>query len=373
MAQFKKLIVTKKGQEAINDSLTTSKYVTFTKICSSTKVYKEDVIPSLTELDDVKQTVEVTKTSKINDNTIQIESTINNDEIKEGYSLNSLGLFINYNDKEILYGVASVESSDKGSYIPPFNDKVPTGVYLKLISTLTNTSTVIFNIDPSGQATIGDILRIDEEIKELTEKIPDDYITINVDNLTNYELKTNTGSKLSLTIDPSTYVMTIELKNSDDKVISSGEIDLPLETMVVNATYDSKTKEIVLTLQSGTETRFSVADLVSGLVTTEEYNKLKEVVTSDVRKSYDTTLIVNNWVQNEASYFEYDVVKSDITSNTDVDLRFSIEDQEKFTGRVDGDSYDGGFKIRTTEKPEGDVDVTVVYGLTNINLGGIQK
>lgn len=105
-------------------------------------------------------------------------------------------------------------------------------------------------------------------------EIPDtsSFITKDVNNLTNYELKDNVGNSINLSIDSDTYVMALQLKNSSGDVISSGNVDLPLETMVVDATYDNDTKEIVLTLQSGTTTRFSVADLVSGLVSEETFN-----------------------------------------------------------------------------------------------------
>ena len=59
--------------------------------------------------------------------------------------------------------------------------------------------------------------------------------------------------------------MTLKLKDAAGNTISTGNVDLPLETMVVNARYDDTTKEIVLTLQNGNTVRFSVADLVSGL------------------------------------------------------------------------------------------------------------
>ena len=93
------------------------------------------------------------------------------------------------------------------------------------------------------------------------------FITKTVNNLTNYELKTDTGHSIDLSINSTTYVMTLNLKNSAGTTISTDTVDLPLETMVVSASYDSQTKEIVLTLQSGSTTRFSVADLVSGLQT----------------------------------------------------------------------------------------------------------
>lgn len=77
---------------------------------------------------------------------------------------------------------------------------------------------------------------------------------------------TKYGASLTLAIDSSTYVVTAQLKDQDGNALGSAQtIDLPLESVVVNGSYDSQTKEVVLTLQSGSTIRFSVADLVSGL------------------------------------------------------------------------------------------------------------
>ena len=117
------------------------------------------------------------------------------------------------------------------------------------------------------------------EIPDVSEfatrsELPDvsDFITKEVDDLTNYELKTNTGASIELSINSSTYVMTASLKNSAGTVLNSQSIDLPLETMVIGASYDSTNKQIILTLKSGETTSFSVADLVSGLVSTNDLN-----------------------------------------------------------------------------------------------------
>ena len=77
------------------------------------------------------------------------------------------------------------------------------------------------------------------------------------------------AKSLTLSVDPSTYVLTATLKDSNENALSTQTVDLPLETMVVGASYDESTKEIILTLQDRTQTRFSVADLVSGLVATD--------------------------------------------------------------------------------------------------------
>lgn len=72
----------------------------------------------------------------------------------------------------------------------------------------------------------------------------------------------------SMTINNTTYVVTLQLKDQDGNNIGTAQtVDLPLETMVVSGSYDDATKKIILTLQNGQTIEFSVADLVSGLQT----------------------------------------------------------------------------------------------------------
>ena len=105
-------------------------------------------------------------------------------------------------------------------------------------------------------------------------KNADDIATLN-NNLTNYSLITETGSQIALNVNSSNYQMTAILKDKNGNTIyTSNIIDLPIESMIVNVTYDSTTKEIVFTLQNGTTLRVSVADLVSGLVSTDDLNTI---------------------------------------------------------------------------------------------------
>lgn len=97
------------------------------------------------------------------------------------------------------------------------------------------------------------------------------YIDADVNTLTNYTLGEDTGSSIELTMNSSTYVVTLNLKNADGDTISTGSIDLPIESVVVSGTYDNTTKKVVLTLQNGSTIEFSVADLVAGLVSTTDY------------------------------------------------------------------------------------------------------
>ena len=79
---------------------------------------------------------------------------------------------------------------------------------------------------------------------------------------------TKYGASITVAISTTDYKMTTTLKDQDGNTLGSAQVvDLPLESVVVNGSYDSLTKEVVLTLQNGNTIRFSVADLVSGLQT----------------------------------------------------------------------------------------------------------
>ena len=93
------------------------------------------------------------------------------------------------------------------------------------------------------------------------------------------------GHSLTMTIDPTTYVVTLSLLDAGGTALSTQTIDLPLESVVVSGSYDADTKEVVLRLQGGTEVRFSVADLVDGLAS---QSALEAEVTA--RQQADTAL-----------------------------------------------------------------------------------
>ena len=112
------------------------------------------------------------------------------------------------------------------------------------------------------------------------------FITKDVNDLTYYELKTATGNSIAMSIDSSTYVLTISLKNSAGTILNTQTVDLPLESVVVSGSYDSTNKKIILTLQSGSTIDIPVGDLVSGLqaeITSE--NKLSSDLVDDTNNT----------------------------------------------------------------------------------------
>ena len=56
------------------------------------------------------------------------------------------------------------------------------------------------------------------------------------------------------------YVYTFKLKDSNGTILNEYSIDLPIESVVVSGRYDTVNKNVILTLDSGEEISFSVAD-----------------------------------------------------------------------------------------------------------------
>ena len=173
-----------------------------------------------------------------------------------------------------------------------------------------------------------------------------DFITKDVNNLTNYELKTNTGSLINLSINNQTYVMTLQLKNSDGTVISTGSIDLPLETVVVGGRYDNTTKKVILTLENGNTIDFSVADLVSGLQTEiTSTNKLASDLVDDTNSGnkFVTTTEKQKW-NNKGTYSKPSggIPKTDMTSEVQTSLNkadTALQQHQDISGKVDKTSF----------------------------------
>ena len=218
MAEFKKLIITKKGQEALNDSISSSEYITFKQISSSSRIYTDEEILDLENLEDVKQTVDVSNVQKISENIIQIEGVIDNAELSEGYKLNTLGLIITYKGQDILYGVSSVTGEDKGAYMPQFNGKTPTASIIKLLSTISNMDSISFEISQTGNVTMADLLEVIKKFEDYYKKTETD------EKFKSYYKKTETFSKEEVTSLVNA-ITTVSLK-SVDSLPKAGETNV---------------------------------------------------------------------------------------------------------------------------------------------------
>ena len=79
------------------------------------------------------------------------------------------------------------------------------------------------------------------------------------------------GSTVEISIDKSTYLMTLRLKNTAGSILSTTQVDLPLESTVIGGSYDNG--KLSLTLMGGTSVEIDVSDIIDGLVSTTAHNK----------------------------------------------------------------------------------------------------
>lgn len=77
---------------------------------------------------------------------------------------------------------------------------------------------------------------------------------------------TNFAKTLEVSLNNSTYVLTVKIKNASGTVLSSGTVDFPLESVVVGGSYDSINKQLNLSLKNGNTVSVPVGSLISGLV-----------------------------------------------------------------------------------------------------------
>lgn len=79
----------------------------------------------------------------------------------------------------------------------------------------------------------------------------------------------NDNYRIEATLDKTTYLLTISLLNGKGEIVSSQSVDFPIESLVVNGSYNQSTKSLVFTLQNGNTISIPIGDIVSGLATTE--------------------------------------------------------------------------------------------------------
>lgn len=86
---------------------------------------------------------------------------------------------------------------------------------------------------------------------------------------TKIEIDSGVAKTAEVTMDHSTFVVTVTLKAADGTVLSTSQIDLPNESAVVDGSYNEVTKSIDLELQSGTIISIPIGDVIDGLASQE--------------------------------------------------------------------------------------------------------
>lgn len=172
MAEFSKLVITRKGQALLAKMLAGHGDIAFSKISASDVVYEVEQLETLDALADVRQSNRISRITRTNEVAVKVETAFSNTELTEGYYMRTLGLYANDPEEgEILYAVTTETTGN--CYMPAYNGVTVSGAYIQLVSTVGNAENVSVEIDQAAIATIGNIQDLQKQIDEIWGKDAD--------------------------------------------------------------------------------------------------------------------------------------------------------------------------------------------------------
>lgn len=224
-----------------------------------------------------------------------------------------------------------------------------------------------------------------------------------------------TATKIVSSVDNQTYVLNFELQNNSGETISTSQIDLPLESVVVNGTYADGI--LTLTLKNGNSVDINITDIISGLAT-EQYvdykiselnNKIDNLPTCGVTEDYVNTqisravayklesqtmsvvVLADQWEQEDNDPFAYKAViqttiqgvegvsSSQISSDAIYELinnnpinfakyGFALNDVYRELDENENETF--MFEFLAVEKPTQQILFQIVITGTQVDIGG---
>lgn len=170
MAEFTRLIMTERGRELLAGIITSTDKIEFTRVSTSERSYGEEEISSLSDLEGIKQTSQISAVNVKPDGKVKIEAAFENRELSEGYYIRAVGLYARANeDGEVLYAVA-IEKSGRYS-MPAYNNITVNAAYLVLFLAVDSFENIKIEVSPGAFITVSEIGRIKDELRAENEKL----------------------------------------------------------------------------------------------------------------------------------------------------------------------------------------------------------
>lgn len=169
MAQFKTAVITQKGVALMGKIMSGSTKLTFSKICTSDTVYKDNQLASLTSLSGIKQEALIAGIKNINAATVQVSTQFSNLSLKTGYYVRTVGLYaVDPAEGDILYSVCIVdETVSTPDYMPPYNGVGVSSLIMNMVTTVSNAENVNVTVDPAAAATVSQVMDLQDQVDDL--------------------------------------------------------------------------------------------------------------------------------------------------------------------------------------------------------------
>lgn len=137
------------------------------------------------------------------------------------------------------------------------------------------------------------------------------------------------GFSIDVSLNTSNYQLTISLKNSEGKVLSSDMVDLPIESLISNGSY--KNGILTLTLQSGSVINIDVSSLISGLVADSRKINGKPLTADIVLTAADVGAVAIGDVYKKTETYSNTEINKKV-SDACQELRVTIENEHQSVG-----------------------------------------
>lgn len=137
------------------------------------------------------------------------------------------------------------------------------------------------------------------------------------------------GFSIGVSLNTSNYQLTISLKNSEGKVLSSDMVDLPIESLISNGSY--KNGILTLTLQNGSVINIDVSSLISGLVADSRKINGKPLTADIVLTAADVGAAASGDVYKKMETYSNTEINKKV-SDACQELRVTIENEHQSVG-----------------------------------------
>lgn len=168
MAEFSRLVITEKGQQLIAKIFNGTAGVKFTRVATSSKIYKEELLSKLEILDEEKQSNLISGVEKTETAAVKVIAAFTNSEVTEGYYLRAMGLYAeDPDDGEILYGVTAELSGN--CYMPAYNGITLSAIDVVMVTAVGNADSISLEVDPAAAVTVEQLNSVKTRVNALEE------------------------------------------------------------------------------------------------------------------------------------------------------------------------------------------------------------
>lgn len=170
MGQYNKAIITDAGESLIARAIVGEIQLVITKAKTSDYKYPDNTdFKALIDMQGIKQVMTSPETKVLSGDMLQTRTLFSNEEISATYYIQNIGLYAMDGTQEVLFCIVTAVTPDE---MPQYNGVASTAYIYNIQSVVQNAKTIHITVNPSGTATVQDVLeRVDATGGDISETV----------------------------------------------------------------------------------------------------------------------------------------------------------------------------------------------------------